>query len=361
MKKVLIVTIFDAVPNYGNKLQNYASKKVLEKMGAQVSTLITEPQPSILVTYIKLIVNRLSGYHLRDRLTHSKWKKIIKFHNFDKKNLKPDASFIKGNFNPEKYDYFAVGSDQVWNPEWYDIYPPKKDLFLLTFANPSQMICMSPSFGIEDIPQKWESWFKEKLVRFPKLAVREKSGVSIIEKLTGLSAQQIIDPTLLLGKEEWQRLAFKPKFINADEKYILTYFLGEKSSHISGNIKAIANENGYKIFHLNDISDKRLYTVGPEEFIYLIWKSELILTDSFHACVFSFIFERPFEVFARQSAHGNMMSRINTLLSTFHLERKYANSGLENDIWEHDYTEGYKQLEIERQKAFDFLRESLED
>ena len=54
-----------------------------------------------------------------------------------------------------------------------------------------------------------------------------------------------------------------------------------------------------------------------------------------------------------------MNSRIETLLHTFHIERKYVNSGLENDIWEQDYTEGYKQLEIEREKAIKYLKEAL--
>ena len=66
-------------------------------------------------------------------------------------------------------------------------------------------------------------------------------------------------------------------------------------------------------------------------------------------------------VYQRAGKKENMMSRMDTLLSKFHLERKYVNSGLENDIWEHDYTESYKQLEIERKKAIDFLKKALED
>ena len=56
-----------------------------------------------------------------------------------------------------------------------------------------------------------------------------------------------------------------------------------------------------------------------------------------------------------------MSSRIRSLLDVLHLQRKYFGSGLENDIWEHDYTEGYKQLEIERKKSIDFLKKALED
>ena len=74
---------------------------------------------------------------------------------------------------------------------------------------------------------------------------------------------------------------------------------------------------------------------------------------------FSFLFGKPFIVFDRNWNGLNMNSRIETLLHTFRLERKYSNSGLENEIWEHNYTEGYRQLVIEREKAIKFLREAL--
>lgn len=102
-------------------------------------------------------------------------------------------------------------------------------------------------------------------------------------------------------------------------------------------------------------------TAGPSEFLWLFDHADLILTDSFHACVFSFLFNKPFVVYDRNWNERNMNSRLETLLSKFSLERKYANSGIENDIWEHDYEEGYKQLEIEREKAIGFLKKALED
>ena len=75
--------------------------------------------------------------------------------------------------------------------------------------------------------------------------------------------------------------------------------------------------------------------------------------------MFSFLFNKPFIVFDRNWQEESTNSRIETLLHTFHLERKYINSCLENNIWEHDYTEGYKQLEIEREKAIKYLKEAL--
>lgn len=109
-----------------------------------------------------------------------------------------------------------------------------------------------------------------------------------------------------------------------------------------------------------DYTQFNVFISGPSEFIYLIEHASLVLTDSFHACVFSFLFNKPFLVYSRQSDNmENMMSRIETFLSKFHLERKYVNSGLINDVMECDYIEGFKQLEIERKKVIEFLKMSM--
>ena len=88
-------------------------------------------------------------------------------------------------------------------------------------------------------------------------------------------------------------------------------------------------------------------------------QTKIVLTDSFHACVFSILFNKPFLVYKRYSSEGDMMSRIKTLLETFKLERKYVDNGLDNDIFECDYEESYKILEIERQKFHNFVQENI--
>ena len=89
-------------------------------------------------------------------------------------------------------------------------------------------------------------------------------------------------------------------------------------------------------------------------------KASLILTDSFHACVFAFIYERPYLVYAREGKENGMISRIDTLLSKFGMQRKYIDSGLENELFEHDYSKGKMQLNEERDKSVRFLKKALE-
>ena len=150
------------------------------------------------------------------------------------------------------------------------------------------------------------------------------------------------------------------KNIDYSKPYILTYFLGNRSEQIESDMKKYAREYNYKLYNLMDYTQFNVFISGPSEFIYLIEHASLVLTDSFHACVFSFLFNKPFLVYSRQSDNmENMMSRIETFLSKFHLERKYVNSGLINDVMECDYIEGFKQLEIERKKVIEFLKMSM--
>ena len=352
MKTIGIVTIYDSIPNYGNKLQNYATKCLLENYGYKVATVVTEPQPSIFSLYFKKILNGVFRCRLRGKVSQASWNKDIKFYKFNKKYLLPDYSFLTGNYDSNKYDYFAIGSDQVWNPEWYDRFLPKKDLFLLTFAKPEQKICIAPSFGTESIPKQWIEHFSKNLQTFPNLAVREKEGIRLIKRLTGKPAKLLIDPTLMLDQSEWSKIAKKPLNFNDENKFIITYFIGEQTAQTKAYIDAISQKYQLSVYNLNDVNDLRFYDLGPEEFLYMIKNSRLVMTDSFHACVFSFLFERPFEVFERKSSSGNMMSRINTLLQTFDLERKYKENNTTNEIFECDYSVGLNRL-TELRRAFD--------
>ena len=124
--------------------------------------------------------------------------------------------------------------------------------------------------------------------------------------------------------------------------------------------KAFSIKGKMKIYNLAKQNEKDLYALGPSEFIYMISHAKLILTDSFHASVFSFIFEKPFVVFDRQDDTADMMSRIENLLKTFSIERKYAYSGMENDLFESDYQIGHTILNEKRKESIKYL-ENLSD
>lgn len=346
MKKIGIITLQSVNLNYGNKLQNYAVQQVFKNLGFDSDTI--EWDNSLNKSFIRRMIKRLK----RVNSNNSADDRLRNFQTFDKNNIYCKyISTTKGL--DKKYDFFSVGSDQVWNPLWYN--EERKNVYLLTFASDEKKICMAPSFGIDTLPDEWTDWFTRQLNSFPALSVREESGARIIKELTGREPTVVVDPTLLLWAEEWRELEKKPN--NMDNvPYILTYFLSPKCNEAKEVLET--NRKERKVHELLLDSDSIVATAGPSEFLYLFDHADLVLTDSFHACVFAFLFNKPFIVFDRRDS-VDMSSRLVTLLSKFGLERKYYSSGLENDIWEHDYTEGYKQLEIERKKAIKFLKEAL--
>ncbi len=359
--KIGIITIYDLL-NYGNRLQNYATTRVLHELGGETETLILKEYT--LRDVIKIVLGKNNVglnwnwkqetdeyYNDLDEAEKEKYNNFYQF-TYDNMTLRKMVYF---NFLPfvidSKYDYFITGSDQVWNP----YIAQAKDWEFLLFSSPKKRISFSASFGLDSIP--YDQRIVDALNDFKALSVREEAGAKIIKDLTGRDAVVLVDPTMLLSSEEWRNLAKKPR--GGEEGYILTYFLSPKNNEAAKELDEI--RDGREVYELLNPEDQVCRTAGPSEFLWLFDHADFILTDSFHACVFSFLFNKPFIVYERNWDGGNMNSRLETLLQKFHLERKYANSGLENDIWEHDYEEGYKQLEIEREKAKNFLKKALVD
>lgn len=362
MKKVKVITIND-LTNYGNRLQNYAVQEVLSKMDFYPENMIDETYYSETKEKFfssKIWIKKLL-YLVRFFVCESFSKKIVAWNNqitrnrnFNEFNKYIKYSGIKVtdktlNNSPLDNEIFIVGSDQVWNPKF-----AMSSVTLLENVKSDNKISFSASFGVDSI--SFDQKIKNCLDDFKALSVREEAGARIIKSLTGRDAMVLVDPTMMLTTEEWRKISKKPK--GAKEGYILTYFLSPKCDFAKKQLEKITM--GREVYELLNLEDLVAGNAGPSEFLWLFDHADIILTDSFHACVFSFLFDKPFIVYDRNWDGGNMNSRLETMLSKFHLERKYASSGLQNDIWEHDYEEGYKQLEIERKKAEEFLKEALE-
>ena len=367
--RIGIVTLYDLM-NYGNRLQNYAVEEIVKSLGYQPKTII------IRMVTPRTIINEIIG-RLKNRQQFQSWnmmqenkrfvkslstiekEKYIRFLEFNKNNTHVIYKNLYKGFRclwQRKYKYFLAGSDQIWNP----MAGQAEDWEFLTFAPKNKRIAIAASFGVETISEN-RIRIQKNLQEIKCISVREEAGQKIVKELTGRDATLLVDPTLLITKEQWLGIAEKSNVANDNESYILTYFLGNETERIKNDIICFCNDKNLRVRKLNNKNDAENFISGPAEFLYMINKAELILTDSFHACVFAFLFNKPFLVYQRAGKKENMMSRMDTLLSKFSLERKYANSGLPNDIWEHDYTEGYKQLEIERKKAINFLKKALED
>lgn len=356
MKKIGIVTIFDN-NNYGNRLQNYAVQRILEKKGYNCISIKNDVKMNNKNTsIIKSIVSKVKFYYRKNKRIIDNYKRYRYFSEFNKniKISKRYFSFYKLK-DMKKYDYFIVGSDQVWNPYFGEL----SDFDLLNFIDDSnKKISFSASFGISNIPKEYEKKTTKALKSFKAISVREEEGKKIVENLTGRkNVEVLLDPTMLLIAEEWDKVSKKPKKLKF-KKYILNYFLGELSEERKKEINKIAKENECEIINILD-KNSPFYATGPSEFLYLEKNAFLICTDSFHSCVFAIIYNRPFIVFDREEKTVNMSSRIETLLNKFQLQEQKFNGKITEENLKHDYENAYRILESEKIKADNFLTKAL--
>ena len=194
----------------------------------------------------------------------------------------------------ESFDYFIVGSDQVWNP----IYRKGSPIDFLTFAPQNKRVAYAPSFGIAEIPDKYISQYTKWLSEFNHLSVREDAGADIIKNLTSREASVLVDPTVMLTKDEWLSIA-KPHKLKPNTPFLLTYFLGEVPKEVKGLISKLSTKYKLEVVNLGSYEQIERYAADPSEFIDYINSANIFLTDSFHGAVFSIILEKQFIVFNR--------------------------------------------------------------
>lgn len=371
MEKVGILTL-NGYFNYGNRLQNYALQEFIKMNGYECETIINKTwinkhhlqglnkkqnkiktllhkKPSELIDMLKYKINiqKINDVYIeRSRIFKEFSLKYI-----NETNLSIKSGYIISDIG-KRYKYLVAGSDQVWNP--FD--PMVSEVNFLTFVPNYKRISYAPSFGVYDIPNEEKENYKKWLLGMNYISVREDAGAKIVKDLVGREVPVLVDPTMILTRENWLSIAQKSKS-KPDKKYLLTYILGGNNRIYRRDIKKIAKKYNLEIINLGDIKYIEHYITGPSEFIDYINDASVLFTDSFHGCVFSMLLDTPFIVCNRvgYDTKTSMESRIDTFLDKFKLqERRYSN--IDNiDIFKYDYKEANKLLEIERKKAWNYL------
>jgi hypothetical protein len=367
MKKIAILTL-NGYYNYGNRLQNYATQEVLKSLGFDVETVPVDRSNNSDKKLSKRLarVSSISELKTKIRIRIKNYlnKDIIrerkdKFIRFTKEHINETEYTISNNDIPidfsKRYDYFIVGSDQVWNPN--NLHGTS--FYFLTFTENRKRISYAASFAISEIPDEYIERYKKWLSEMHRISVREEAGAKIVKELIGKDAEVLVDPTIMLSKESWLSIAKEADY-KPQKGYVLAYFLGNILKETKNKINEIAKENKLEIINLTSMKNKRVFTSGPSEFIDLVSSASLLYTDSFHGVVFSILMKTPFIVFDRISNLPSMFSRIDTLLEKFKLESRKSDQITTNEqIFEVDYSHIAPILEFERKKALDYLKEAL--
>jgi len=340
--------------NYGGIIQNYALQKVLERLGYEATTINFIHSRSVLplkkapIVYGKRVIKKILGRKdgiilLEKKIDHDK---IIVERNvrcFINNHIKlthavSNKEDIK-NLNQHNFDAFIVGSDQIWRPPYAFISIETSFLDFVTDAT-IKKIAYAISFGTDNIEFSKEQIDScGKLIEsFDAISVREVSAIDIINNKLKWKCKYrpvlTLDPTMLLTSNDYLSL------VNDDTR--------RKMSSVSGLFYYILDGSDYKDKIRQDITSMlnlKSYTVSPkskdfwdsvedkvvppiEDWLYAFSKADFVFTDSFHGCVFSIIFRKPFLVYGNK-LRG--MARFDTLLNIFHLQDRLIdeNSNLE--------------------------------
>src|SRR5699024_3982219 len=270
-KKIGIITLNGYI-NYGNRLQNYALQETLKKFNYKVETIWIDnkkkKKDSVSKT-IKLVQNPkliLKKVYRKFYLNPLKVKRENRFRRFSDDYINETKYSISENYLPKEllneYKYYVTGSDQVWNP----FYIKGSPLYFLTFVPESKRISYAASFGISDIPKDYIDNYTKWLSEMRSISVREKNGAEIVKTLTDRNVPVVVDPTLLLTKEDWLVITKTSK--NKHEKDILlTYFLGEIPKSIQSKIKKYKRKYKLEVVNLANPKYKNHYFTDPAEFL----------------------------------------------------------------------------------------------
>lgn len=376
--KTAILTLTPIHTNYGNILQAYALQTVLQRLGHEPYVLekvpgFTLPLYRYPLAYAKrLVLKYLLGkkqtvLFLEQKLRRE-YKVIGQFtHPFVQKYIHTyHGPWTAEAMTAVGFQAFVVGSDQVWRPIYFDRHHIEQAYLSFTKGLSVKRLSYAASFGTDDweyTPRQTEQC-KALLQQFDGVSVRERGAVALCREHFGREALHVLDPTMLLNAADYRQLiAQSPETLQPIEG-LMTYIL-DSDFEKEAVAQRIAEQNGWSVFRSNsryeDLTAPLAERIQPpvEQWLQGFAQAQMILTDSFHACVFSILFHKPFVVIGN-AARG--LSRFHSLLSLFGLESRLVTSAAEAErvaaqpiCWETVDS----RLEEERIKSMAFLKQHL--
>lgn len=369
-----IITIHK-INNYGSVFQAYALQQACELFGHHVEIIdyrfpnsyqsnVGVKSAPVKITFKDKLIKLFYAFALLKQ--HKGIASFVK--SFQHLSRREYVSPEDLENNAPIYDVYLTGSDQLWNPNYCCGDPS----FFLKFVSSGKCkVAYAASFGVASISKEFVSKFKEYLMEYESIGVRENTGVKLIEQLTGRKdARVVLDPTLLLDKHSWNKIAVQSRIIK--EKYILCYFLNysfDSFPYVDELASHIQKITGYKLVKVarpprNFYESNTYHCVGasPEEFLALMRDAEFVITTSFHGTAFAVNFEIPFSSVVADKTSGD--SRQISLLDNVGLSKRIIEMG-DNfpnlDYLKCDFTESSKKMEELRNQSINFLKTSIEN
>lgn len=362
--------------NYGGILQAYALQTILERMGHEVEHLQPEviypklhPYWKMPFVYCKRLMRKYFGGERSLPIFIHPQKWIRK--NTDRFIAKHiNCRYLKEHeWNEDLanyYDAFVFGSDQIWRP----CYARPIEKYYGSFIERTNVkkIAYAASFGTDENEytleqQKVCSFLTRK---FEVVSVREESGINLCKQIFEIQAKNVLDPTMLLTKDDYIKLLDK-KYNNCNSSKLAVYVL-DLNPEIEEIIKSVSKKTDLIPYNINSRCEDgnapicERQQLPLENWLRAFNDAEMIITDSFHACVFSLIFRKQFIVYGNKSRG---MTRFSSLLKKFGIEDRLVESLTNFSIHEDvlmnniDYNVIDDILKESRKECIDFIKKSL--
>lgn len=368
--------------NYGGILQNYSLQQALKSLGHEVYTIDRIPETSLKTKVLSLgkrALLKATGKKVKLRGWQTKEEQ-----NIINKNTR---SFVKNYINTTRtvsftddlneihkeynFDAYVVGSDQVWRRS-VDRGNKGEFLSFLEGDNSIKKITYAASFGVD----YWEynegetAEYARLAKLFDAISVREDDGVDLCKEFLGVDAKHLVDPTLLLNKEDYIRLVEKAS-VEKSSGTLFCYVL-DRTPQKNEVISTFAEKKGLIPFEVMPEQNFRMELtkgfdinkcVFPpiEQWLRAFMDAEFVITDSFHGTVFSILFNKPFIAIINKKRGA---SRFSSLLKMFDME--YRAIDVEESVdflkisnQKIDFEKVNAIIEEQKALAFDFLKASL--
>lgn len=219
------------------------------------------------------------------------------------------------------YSAVVVGSDQVWRPNMFVNKHQDVDAYFLSFLPDSvTRVSYAASFGVD----KWEDTsdsilsdrVRKAMTKFNAISVREQTGAAICRDYFGVTAQHVLDPTLLNGVEFFERVIAKAGVSKQNEN-VVYYKLDVDTTFISaikhiGDILQVPTEDIYY-----QMSEAGYRYIPVADWLAKIRDSKFVVTDSFHCVCLAILFNKEFICFANKDRG---LARLQSLLASLGID-----------------------------------------
>lgn len=336
--RVGIVT-FHCSYNFGSALQAFALRKVLVKLGHEAS-VVDYRSKNYFDNYRIINPDHIRGTlrALKHLGRYQKRKEAFELFARETMCLTDKTYTYKDESALEElqgeFDCFVCGSDQIWNLDaTHGVIGP----FFLSFAGDARRVAYAPSLAQTSFKSEYfdKSEVAELLEKFDAISVREEETVGLFQPLVKKEIKVALDPTMLLDTAEYADMLPRASY---DEPYMFIYLLRSCPELVESAV-ALTRHTNIRVLYVSDNdlpipNSENLLGIGPDQFVSLVAHAEAVLTNSFHATVFSLKFHRPFRVFATDMSASRMRDLLEELKVADCLSNKIDARPLKEPDWD---------------------------